>query len=187
MPMGLPMRLSISLVFLAAVLAGCATYPRGELIPFSPALVEHYQLASDEVLRLQYFLSRELVLESRSHAHQHGVVSGRLVSERDRQVERLIIPAGTPGVAIASQDGVLQVSFGEGSQLTFQPTGEHAKSPYRLLAETSRPDAPSLYAQGQTYRVVSGMPLPYLAINREVLQRERRSAVRLTGRTLDTP
>lgn len=181
------MRAHILVVLTVLMLAGCAGYPKGQLIPFSDALVTHYQLADDEVLRLQYYLSRDLELQAVNTLRQHSVKDGHLLAESETLVDRLIIPRGTPGIAIAAADNTLQVSFAEGSQLTFAPDGQHDKAVYRLVAEVSPTGEAHVYAIEQAFRVVSGAPLPYLAINRELLERGGTRTIKWKGRTLDTP
>lgn len=185
-------------LLLAALVAqgGCQT-TRGELVVFTEAQRQRYQLGEPELRALQYYLSDRIVLERVASEGVGEVERGRLIVRKGTAIQQVYIERGTPGVlepgsrAGAGRPGerpVLEVSFERGAPLRF---AADADGTYSLsgaqrgllsgwLADWGRPRRVEAEFDGATWQVVAGAE-SRLLIERNALGKVARSRRVLPG------
>ncbi len=104
---------------IAAILAasiclpGCMSYR----VPFTQAIRNQYDLKSEDLKNLQYYLSADITLP-REFRREEGEVSQshKLVAKEAGLVEEVVIRARTPGIATEVGETYIAISFEPGKR-----------------------------------------------------------------------
>jgi hypothetical protein len=163
--------------------AGCAH----QRIAFTQGIRSHYNLESEELKNLQYFLSSDVTLQ-REFRREEGEISKthKLVMKEGGLVEQVVIRAGTPGIATEVGDTFLAVSFEPGSSLQF---GSSEKDPdperkYKLFAKRWTEYYGEILYAGKLFYAVEDSGLAFLTVDAESLDAVHRMKKILPGMTL---
>ena len=191
---------------LGLVLAGCASEPTAAVsdggprrnagrIAFTDGLVSDYQLTPVAREHLQYYLSQPVTLVRSVSEGERGISQGRLVGRSGRMVHEVVVPAGTPGIAIGAGPNWTAVSFYPGTYLYFVSDQPNASGYYGTMQRTQ--GHYSLYAPdwdgrsgtvpfaGKPYQAIEGSMSAYLLVDRSQLDYTTGSRSTLPGRWLD--
>lgn len=109
--------LLLAAVVMLSACAGISAY--SARVPYSDRLLTDLGIPLEARPALQYYSSREIRLARVLVDGEAGVRRGRLVSDRHRRLEELVIDAGTPGVVVGHGEQWLAVSFAPGTYLYF--------------------------------------------------------------------
>lgn len=110
--------LVLSVLALSAV-GGCASY-----VPFTHELRTEHGLTDEEVKNLQFYVSHDVTLHREVESGGRKVTPGhKLLLISGKQIEEVVIPAKTPGVAVKVGPRALAVSFQPGTALIFAIKG----------------------------------------------------------------
>lgn len=110
--------LVLSVLALTA-LGGCASY-----IPFTHELRTEHGLTDDEVKNLQFYVSHDVTLRREVESGGRKVTPGhKLLLISGKQIEEVVIPAKTPGVAVKVGPRAIAVSFQPGTAMIFTIKG----------------------------------------------------------------
>lgn len=111
------------LLIVLGLLVGCGT----NKIPFTQTLRTKYQLTPDELYRLQYYVSDEVVLRRMEVAPSfHEVRGGKLITKSERQIDSVIVKKDTPGILedySEDKSRELNISFEECTAFLFSASG----------------------------------------------------------------
>lgn len=107
-----------------ALQTGCAS-----MVPLTHEMRAAHDLGKDELGGLQYYTSHDITLRREIQKDARQIHGHRLVLTSGKTVEEIVIPAGTPGVAVGIERDQLAISFEPGTSLVFaigdaQPPGE---------------------------------------------------------------
>lgn len=106
-------------VIALSMLGGCASY-----IPFTHELRTEHGLTDDEVKNLQFYVSHDVTLRREVESGGRKVTPGhKLLLISGKQIEEVVIPAQTPGVAVKVGPRALAVSFQPGTAMIFALKG----------------------------------------------------------------
>ncbi|WP_272418154.1 DNA-directed RNA polymerase [Polyangium jinanense] len=109
---------SLATVALAG-LTGCAS-----LVPFTHEIRTEHGLTDDEVKNLQFYSSHGITLRREIESGGRKITPGhKLLLISGKQIEEVVIPAKTPGVAVKVGPRALAVSFEPGTSLVFTVKG----------------------------------------------------------------
>ncbi|MDC0748869.1 DNA-directed RNA polymerase [Polyangium mundeleinium] len=109
---------SLALVALSG-LTGCAS-----LVPFTHEIRTEHGLTDDEVKNLQFYSSHGITLRREVESGGRKITPGhKLLLISGKQIEEVVIPAKTPGVAVKVGPRALAVSFEPGTSLVFTVKG----------------------------------------------------------------
>ncbi len=165
------------------LVAGCA--PRQ--IAFTRGIRAYYELGSDDLKNLQYYVSSDITLQ-REFVREEGEVSKghTLVAKESGLVEQVIVRAGTPGVATEVGDTYLSVSFEPGASLVFgSPASDRdPERKYKLLANRWTPAYGEIAYGGKTFYAVGGSRAAYLVVAIESLDAVQKRKTILPGMIL---
>lgn len=110
--------LVLSVLALTA-LGGCASY-----VPFTHELRTEHGLTDDEVKNLQFYVSHDVTLRREIESGGRKVTPGhKLLLISGKQIEEVVIPAKTPGVAVKVGPRAIAVSFQPGTAMIFTIKG----------------------------------------------------------------
>lgn len=168
-------------LWLSAVLwlAGCSHFTwqwplfplaETETLPFSHDLRQAYQLNEEDLRSLQYYLSHEITLVREATSGEMQIAQGRLVTRAGKQVEEIVIPAGTPGVAVAVGENWLDISFAPGTALRFgSDPGRRAlwEGKYSLLGVAWQAGPGLVPFAGKVYYSAEASGSSYLLIGKQ--------------------
>jgi hypothetical protein len=133
----------IIFVSIAVLLYSCS--PK---IAFTTGLKNKYKLSNDDLARVQYYLSTELILRKEiTTKDSKGIGKGHtLVTEKGKLKDQVIFGSKIPGIVVGASDSALKVSFEQGKYLTFYLPDNHSdtlkkfvlkKDPKGVLYDTS--------------------------------------------------
>jgi|SRR5690606_22401457 len=115
------------------LLASCSP----QLSPFTQKLYEENRWTEDELRKIQFYLSQDLVLKRQIKEGSSEIINGKIKMENGRQIEEIVIRRGTPGVFVFSpKDSRFGISFEEGGEKKYLMFGPNPKygNRYLLLA-----------------------------------------------------
>ncbi|MEM7153890.1 MAG: hypothetical protein AAF799_13660 [Myxococcota bacterium] len=109
---------------------------------------------------LQYFVSDRLVLQREVTSRDDSLAHGRIRVRRGRYIEQIVIRQGTPGVAVKWDEKSIDISFEEGTSITFnlgpEEEGTHPQDVYRLHGTRNERGELEVAIEGKSYRVRAG-------------------------------
>lgn len=101
------MRTVIIAALLLLTLGSCKN-----LVPYTDALKSKYNLSSDQLKHLQFYLSDPITLQRKITAENNAqVLAGKVKIVNGEKMEEVVLPAGTKGVMVLDDNGKLEVSF----------------------------------------------------------------------------
>lgn len=109
---------------------GCAT-----MVPLTHEMRHDHDLGKEELAGLQYYTSHDITLRREITKDGRRIHGHRLVLTSGKTVEEVVIPAGTPGVAVGVEADRLAISFEPGTSLVFS------------IADAEPLDGPVAFAQ----------------------------------------
>lgn len=173
-----------NLLFLFAALAFLSSCSP-QLSVYTKELHESLSLSDDEMRKVQFYLSREIVLERAYDLEEAQIKDGRITISREKELEKIRIPANTPGVAVFSPDGSrLAISFDAHSDEEFLMFGPNPRkgNRYTLFASEWGRDSGVVTYGGRQYRTQSGAQLTNLMVELRALNRQKVDSRTVRGR-----
>ena len=164
------------------IMSSCAP-----LIPFSQDVRDKEKLSDEEMKKIQFYASSEIVLQ-RGEKGEKGkeITEGKLTTTDEKSVEQVIIKAGTPGIVDHILDaGRVAVRFepGEGQFLIFGDPNKQGR--YTLLAgEWDKNNRGKLEYGGKTYFTMSGAANVYLTFRMKNLYQFKKNQKVVKGMKL---
>lgn len=168
---------------------GCQTYQPKEKVhvdkvPFTHQLRLKHNLTPEEIKHLQFYVSNTITLHRIVTADDKQILRGKLILSSGKTVEEVLVKKGTPGVAVDVKDDAIDVSFEEGTYLTFARDTELFPEKYRLAVTKSDSGPPTVQFDGRTYTVMHKSEQAYLLISMEALTDIVNKRRVLPGRTI---
>ncbi|MBK8705072.1 MAG: hypothetical protein IPN33_16930 [Saprospiraceae bacterium] len=140
------------LLLLLGVLSACGPTLR----PFTQQVYEQNRWTDEELKRVQFYLSNDIVMRREINSGTSEIIRGQIKIIDGRQVEEIVIRKGTPGVFLFSpKSDRFAVSFetgGEDRYLVFGPSPKAGNRYVLLASEWNRRDGQVTY-EGKKYRV----------------------------------
>jgi hypothetical protein len=121
---GLPALLGLALSTLTLG-TGCGS----GLVPLTQELRDQHGLTEQELSNLQYYVSHTITLRRELESGGRQITGNhKLVLRAGKTIEEVVVPDGTPGVAVGVGADSLEISFEEGTSILFaiesaQPRG----------------------------------------------------------------
>ncbi len=160
----------------AALLSSCSN----RLTYFTKDLQDRYRWSDEELKRIQFYVSRDIVLKRELTGGSSGIVSGRIKVEDGRRIEEVVIRKGTPGAYIFSpKNDRFAVSFeaGDDNFLMFGPSPKYSDRYVVLASDWSRNSGEVTYGD-KKWRVSSEAAYAALLVDlRKISKVERQQRV----------
>jgi hypothetical protein len=171
-----------TLMVISLFFASCATR-----IPFTQAIKEQYQLNEEDMKKIQFYASSDIVLQRGEVTDKSvGTDQGKLKVTDGKSVEEVLIRAGTPGVVEKVIDANrVAVSFEnkEGAFIIFGDPYDK-KGRYTLLAADWENNRGKLEYMGKTYYAAQGTSNVYLTFYLQKLNKYKKQQHVATGKKL---
>lgn len=163
------------------VLSSCAP----KLSVYTENLHQSLNFSQEDTRKIQFYLNRDLVLERAYDLEDAQVEDGKITLSVKRDVERVVIPAKTRGVALFSPDGKkLAVSFEAESDDHYLMFGPNPKmdNRYMLFASEWRRNHGIVTYGGAKYRTLPGAEHTTLMVYLKALDRQKVQSKTAKGR-----
>ena len=170
---------------LATLLLFSACGPR--LSPLTKRLVDEQRWGEEELRRIQFYLSEDLVLTRALRNGRTAIDRGRVTLIDGREVEQVVFKAKTPGVfTFSPKDDRVAVSFeGGGSEryLVFGPNPKNGNR-YSILARDWTRASGTVTYDGQEWEIASRDAFANLLIPIKSIENADRKGRVASGRKL---
>ncbi len=159
---------------LGIVLTSCGTK-----VPFTNEIKEEFGLdAETQLKKVQFYISQTIVLQRvKSSGSQGTAENGVLVTNRNKEEDRITIQAQTPAVFESyGKTGEMTIRFevGQGRVLTFNVRQENATAKYYLVAAWDMNRGGELTYGNEKYTIQSSAGNAYLMVMLKKLQKTKR-------------
>ena len=139
------------LLFLFALATGA--YSCKTLVPYTDAMKQRYNWTENEIRRIQFYVSDDIVLQRNLTNASTEIVQGKIKTVQGRKVDEIIIRAGTPGVMTdMPRQNKMLVSFEMGDDHTLSfGVNPNMGDKYVLLASEWRNSSGKVHYSGMEY------------------------------------
>ncbi len=154
---------------------------------FTKRLYEEEKWTADDVESIQFYLSKDIVLTRTLGADETRISGGKVSVIKGRQVEQVILRAGTPGVLVhMPTEDRFAISFEEATDDAFLMFGPNANQGDRfvLLAQEWQQHTGQVHYKDNLYTVDAESAFSSLMIDLKKEGQSKYSAHRVTGRTV---
>ena len=138
-----------------------------KLLPFTQSMYDRYTWNEADLEKIQFYLSREVLLRSASAEGQSTIVDGKIKDEVNRNIDQVVIPAKTPGILVylpkANRFGISFESIG-GEYLMFGPNSKSGGK-YVLLAKSWKNRKGEITYGKRLYTTDLGASFAHLLVN----------------------
>ncbi len=152
----------LNLLFFVLLLSSCSN-----LSPFTKSMYQQYDWSNDELQRIQFYLSDDIILKRGLSSGTQEIINGDVKIIDGKRVEVVKIPKGTPGVLEFKPDRQrMAIRFEEGGEryLIFGPNPKYGGK-YMLLASEWTRVSGKVHYEGNTYRAEHNSQLATLMID----------------------
>ncbi len=154
----------ILLAFFSVVLFGACS---NRLTYFTDDLNERYRWTDDELRKIQFYVSQNIVLKREVSGGDREVVSGKIKIEDGRKIEEVVIRKGTPGAFLFSpKKDRFAIGFEEGNDryLMFGPSPKYSDRFVLLASDWDRRTGSVTY-DDKTWKVSSDVAYAALLVD----------------------
>ena len=154
--------------------------------PFTSDLQYSYDWTEDDLKKIQFYLSEDIVLRRYLGKGETVIQGGKIKIEEGRRVEEIVIAEGTPGVlAFMPKQDRMAVSFERGKD-RFLMFGPHPKwdGRYMLLgSDWNRREGEVTY-QGKKYKTTSHSAYAGLLVDLDKVRKVTLNRRKVEGRRI---
>ena len=174
-----------SAAILAFLLVGCSP----NLSPFTERLKKEQGWSEEELSRIQFYLSDDVVLRRQISSGSTEIISGEIKIIDGRRIEEIIIPEGTPGIMVENpKSNRIGVSF-EGDHderfLMFGPNPKRGGRYVLLASEWDKRKGTISYDGRKYYTNPENGALASLLVDLKKTKKTRVSSRTAGGRKVD--
>lgn len=159
-----------------------------KLTPFTQRLYEENNWTQEDLARIQFYLSENIVLRRQASSGSSRIESGEIKVVNGQKVEEIVIPRGTPGVFLFSpKEDRFAISFeskGEDRYLMFGPNPKQGNRYVLLASEWNRNQGTVTY-DGKSYQVAASDAMATLLVNLKKTRRVTVNSRTASGRKIN--
>ncbi len=176
-------RLSFFAVILMVGLSSCSP----KLSPFTQRMYDDFGWSDDDLKRIQFYLSEEIVLVRDKGADDSRIDDGKIRVEDTRKVEKIVFKKGTPGVLLETpRNNRFAISFDEtDNYLIFGPSKKNGGR-YTLRAKDWDKRSGVISYNGTTYRTSSSSAYSALMVDIKKARKTDFRSKNVKGRRIDS-
>ena len=179
---------SIQLVMMMLLGLGALSSCGPTLSPFTDRLYETYRWDEEDLRRIQFYLSEDIVLRREHSGGKSEIVGGEIKVIEGREVDEIVIRRGTPGVFLFSPKSErFAISFEGKTEEKFLMFGPNPKmgNRYMLLGSNWDRSQGTVTYDGRSYEVSSASAYAGLLVDLKKIRRESTRSRVATGRRID--
>jgi len=170
---------------LSAVLFLISCSPR--LTPLSQKLIDKNKWGEEELTKIQFYLSDDIVLRREFSSAQTAINNGKIKNINGAKIEEIVIERGTPGVMLFSpKENRIAVSFESKDKESYLMFGPNPKFEQRYLLLGKEWDRHSgiVTYNGQEFTTASSSAFAGLLINLKQSNRIEKQTQVVGGRKI---
>lgn len=176
------MKQFLLLTFAFLSLASCSP----NLVPFSQKMVDNYNWSEEELKRVQFYLSDDIVLYRRVTGGSTQIENGTIKIKDGKKIEEISFKKGTPGVLIFSpKEERLAVAFEDSDDkyLMFGPNPKIGNR-YALLAKEWQQSIGKVSYAGEEFNITKNSGFSGLMVDIDKLTTVQKKSKIVKGREL---
>ncbi len=153
------------IIFLLIVVGLMSCSPRYSF--FTHDLYENQKWTQEDLRRIQFFVSRDILLTRSFQEGQTRIAEGKILIKNGQRIEQVVIREGTPGVLIfMPRDDRFGISFESDDEayLMFGPNPKYHNR-FALLAQDWDRTEGKLHYRGNVYTVPAGSAFASLMVD----------------------
>jgi len=163
------------------VLASCGTK-----VAFTDGIKDEFGLDAETKMRkVQFYISQTITLQRVSQSGTQGTADkGVLVTNKNREEDRVIIQAQTPAIFEGygpNGEMIIRFEVGQGRFLTFNVRRETSSARYYLVANWTMNRGGEINYANEQYTISSSAGNAYLMVLLKKLQKTKRKDRRVKG------
>jgi len=182
------MKISKLLLFFSLLLVIVLSSCSPKLTPFTQELQEENGWSEQELKRIQYYLSEDVVLRIQKKKSGSKIESGEIKVVSDAEVEQILIKKGTPGVLVeVPKENRFAISFEDNRSnryLMFGPNPKRGDS-YALMASKWTRDKGELTYGNKKYYTPPSSSDAYLLVNLKKVRKKKVKSTTAGGRKVN--
>ncbi|HYG51961.1 MAG TPA: hypothetical protein VD905_13710 [Flavobacteriales bacterium] len=155
-------------------------------VPYTSYLASKYQLTEDELKKVQFYASDDIILYTKESSSKTGTENGTIVISSSEAENQILIKKGTPGI-LMKQVGTdkVYISFevGDNKFLVFGSTGQ--REPFKLQAESWEGGRGKLSYDGKIYYASSMSGSTHLLVSIKKFQKKKSNQKVVEGRKIE--
>lgn len=156
-----------------------------QLSPFTEKLYKSSGWSDDDLSKIQFYLSDNIILHRHFSEGNSSISSGKIVIENGKEVEEIFIPKGTPGIFIKRKnENTLAVSFEKGDKYLFFGPNPKRDGRYVLLATDWDKNRGTVKYDEKTYYTMDESALASLLVDLKKINNVKVKKRTAKGRTL---
>ena len=158
-----------------------------KLTPFTQGLYQQNNWSDEDLRRIQFYLSRDIVLQRGLTSGSSEIASGRVRVVDGRQIEEVVIRKGTPGVFLfrpGDSGNNFAVAFEDGDDTRFLMFGPNPKqgNRYNLLAREWKDGRGQITYDSRTYYTTTQSAMATLMVDLRRIRNYEKESRRVRGR-----
>jgi hypothetical protein len=154
---------------------------------FTKDLYEKEKWSQDEMMRIQFYVSRDIVLSRSLNAGETSITAGKIILKNGQRTEQVLIKQGTPGVMVLMpKEDRFAISFEDNSNDHYLMFGPNPKNDDRfaLLAQDWSRENGRVHYGGQLYTVESTSAYASLMVDLRRVGQSQYESRKVVGRTV---
>lgn len=174
--------LPAALLFSMFIMTSCSK----NLSYFTDNLYEDYSWSDEDLKKIQFYLSDDIVLFREASSDNARISEGKIKIRDGRKVEEIVFKKGTPGLMIFSpKKKRFAVSFEENDKyLMFGPNAK-AGGRFVLLAKDWKKRTGQVTYGGESFYTSSASAFAALLVDLDTVGRTNYTVKKVKGRTID--
>ena len=175
------------ILFLLAIGMITLTSCSKQLTPLNQKMVNEMNWDDDDLKRIQFYLSDNIVLRREARSGDASIREGKIRIINGRKVEEIIFEKGTPGVFVFSPNSKnVAVAFenGDNRYLMFGPSPKYHNR-YVLLAKDWKKHKGQVTYDGKVYNTSSESAFTTLMVDLEKARKSTVKSRKARGRTVN--
>lgn len=175
------MRIWIIPALMMIFLSSCTS----SLSYFTEDLREKEKWTQNEIEKIQFYTSSDIVLTRFLNDGETSIVGGKIIMKNGKKTERVLIPRGTPGVMVfMPRENRLGISFEEKGSDAYLMFGPNPKinNRYALLAQDWSRSEGKVHYHGNVYNVDSESAFASLLVDLSSIGKSESKTRTVSGR-----
>lgn len=178
------MKYSSVLLFFTILILGLSSCGK-KLSHFTQSIYNDFDWTENELKRIQFYLSDDIVLYRQLRAEDSRITNGKIRVKNGSEVEEIVFEKGTPGVLIFSPEkNRFAISFESNDDFLMFGPNPKAGGRYLLLAKDWSRSSGKVTYKGKTYETSTESAYAALLVDIKKLQQTKYKRKKVEGRTV---
>ncbi len=153
---------------------------------FTEDLYNEYNWSVDELKRVQFYLSEDIVLYRELESESAAIDDGKIKLSNGRKVDEIVFKKGTPGIlSFSPRENRFAINFDDDDRFLMFGPNEKAGGRFVLLAKDWNRRAGKITYGGQVYRTSNSSAFASLLVDLDNVGRTSYRSEKADGRKIE--